>query len=226
MVVRYLGHSCFFLNSSKGTSILVDPYGTSVPYKFPANITADVVIVTHEHRDHNATIRVGGDPRVVKRTSDFIVEHELPINRTGELLVFKGMPTHHDKFSGRRKGPNTIWTWIMEGLGICHLGDLGHTLTEKEIQMLGQIDVLFLPVGGGTVLDPTEAVLVMNQLNPKVIFPMHFLTPETQYMALAKESLEAFTSRVENVEHLHSMATNVEIGRLPVRSTVIILDYG
>ncbi len=224
MVVRYLGHSCFYLNSMKGTQILIDPYGTSVPYEFPP-ITADVILITHEHRDHNAAFRVGGSPLIVKRTSDFIVEHELHIKRTGELLIFKGIPTHHDKFSGRRKGPNTVFYWFMEGLGVCHLGDLGHTLTDQQAQMLKDVDILFLPVGGGTVLDPTEAVLVMNQLNPKLVFPMHFVTPETEFMALAKEPLESFTTRVEAAEHLHTMAMNVELGRMPTRSKVVILDY-
>jgi len=225
MLVRYLGHSCFLLNSAKGTQILIDPFAESLPYKFP-NINADIVIVTHEHKDHNAVWRVGGTPRIVKRTSEFIVEHEFPIPRTGELLVFKGIPTYHDKFSGRRKGPNTIVTWFMEGLGICHLGDLGHTLTDQQLKLIGDCDVLFLPVGGGSVLDPTEAVLVMNQLNPKLVFPMHYQTPESEHLSLAKEPLEAFTSRVETVEHMHTMATNVELGRIPIRTKVLVLDYG
>ncbi|MGV8123148.1 MAG: MBL fold metallo-hydrolase [Candidatus Xenobiia bacterium LiM19] len=224
MVVRYLGHSCFYLNSMKGTQILIDPYGTGVPYDFPP-INADVIVITHEHRDHNASFRVGGTPVIVKRTSDFIVEHEIPVQRTGELLIFKGIPTFHDKFSGRRKGPNTVFYWFMEGLGVCHLGDLGHTLTDQQLLMLKDVDVLFLPVGGGTVLDPTEAVLVMNQLNPKLVFPMHYATPETEFMALAKEPLESFTSRVEGPEHLHTMAMNVELGRMPTRTKVVILDY-
>lgn len=224
MLVRYLGHSCFFLNSSKGTHIVLDPYGEGVPYKFP-EITADVVVVTHEHRDHNASWRVGGDPRVVKRTSDFIVEHEMPIQRTGELLTFKGIPTFHDKFSGRRKGPNTVITWFMEGLGICYLGDLGHTLTDQQVKLIGDVDILFMPVGGGTVLDPTEAVLVMNQLSPKIVFPMHYMTPDTEHLSLAKEPIESFTSRVEEVDFLHTMATNVELGRIPLRTKVIVLDY-
>lgn len=225
MVVRYLGHSCFLLNSAKGTLIVIDPFGDIIPYKFP-EINADVVLVTHEHRDHNAIWRVGGSPRVVKRTSDFVVEHEFPIQRTGELLVFKGIPCHHDKFGGRRKGPNTIFSWFMEGLGLVHLGDLGHTLTDAQLKTIGDCDVLFLPVGGGTVLDPTEAVLVLNQLNPKLVFPMHYQTNETEYMALAKEPLESFTSRVEQVEHMHTMATNVELGRIPLRTKVMVLDYG
>jgi L-ascorbate metabolism protein UlaG (beta-lactamase superfamily) len=225
MNVRYLGHSCFYINSTKGTSILIDPYGENVPYNFP-NITADVVVVTHEHKDHNAIHRVGGSPRIVKRTSEFIVEHELPIPRTNEVITLKGIPTFHDKFSGRRKGPNTIFSWFMEGLGIVHLGDLGHTLTEQQIKILGTIDVVFMPVGGGTVLDPTEAVLVMNQLNPKVVFPMHYQTPETEYMALSKEPIESFTSKVQDAEFTHSMGINVEIGRLPTRTKIFVLDHG
>lgn len=225
MVVRYLGHSSFFLSSSKGTAVLIDPYGTDIPYQFPS-INADVVVVTHEHKDHNAVWRVGGNPILVKRTSEFIVEHELPIQRTNELLVFKGIPTFHDKFSGRRKGPNTVFVWFMEGLRICHLGDIGHMLTDQQLHLIGSVDVLFVPVGGGTVLDPTEAVLVINQMNPKVVFPMHYKTPETELLSLTKEPLDAFTSRVESVETLHSMATDVITGKLPPQMKVIVLDHG
>ncbi|MDQ7822748.1 MAG: MBL fold metallo-hydrolase [Candidatus Eremiobacteraeota bacterium] len=225
MVVRYLGHSCFYVSSTKGTAIIIDPYGTSLPYNFP-DLSADIVVMSHEHNDHNAGWRVQGTPIVIKRTSDFIVEFETPVQRTGEMVTFKGIPTHHDKFSGRRKGPNTIYLWFMEGLKLCHLGDLGHMLTDQQLKMVGDIDVLFCPVGGGTVLDPTEAVLVINQINPKIVFPMHYKTPEAEFMSLVKEPIEAFTSRFEKVEFLHAVATNVELGRLPASTKVMVLDHG
>src|SRR5438552_532821 len=127
MLVRYLGHSSFYVKSRKGTEIILDPYGSNVRLNFPA-LSADLVLISHEHADHNAHWRVNGNPLVLKRTANFPVEHEIPVKRTGETLTFYGLPTFHDRFSGRRRGPNTIFHWYMEGVHFVHLGDLGHLL--------------------------------------------------------------------------------------------------
>lgn len=224
MIVRYLGHSCFFVSTGKGSTIIVDPYGNNVRYSFPP-ITADVVLISHEHRDHNAAWRVGGSPWVIKRTSEFPIEHEVVVKRTGETLTFFGLPTHHDKFSGRRRGPNTVFHWFVEGVHFCHLGDLGHLLTDAQMKTLGKVDVLFLPVGGHCVLEPTEAALVMNQLNPNLVFPMHYLTPHCEGTDLAKEPLDSFLARMDNVEHASTMAVDVELPRLPARTRIVVLNY-
>ena len=224
MMVRYLGHSSFLLQSLKTTTVVTDPYATNLPYQFP-NINADVVVISHEHRDHNAAWRVNGPPTVIKRTSDFQVEFELPIKRTNETLVLTGLPTFHDKFSGRRHGPNTIWHWYMDGIHLVHLGDLGHMLTDQQVAMIGRVDVLFLPVGGQCVLEPTEAALVINQLSPHLVFPMHYKTPGIQFHGLASEPLESFLGRMDNIEHVGSMAVELDLARLPFRTQIMVLNY-
>ena len=224
MVVRYLGHSCFFISSGKGSTIICDPFGTTVRYVFPS-ISSDIVLTSHEHRDHNAAWRVSGNPWIVKRTSEFPIEHEIVVKRTGETLTFMGLPTFHDRFSGRRRGPNTVFHWFMEGVHFCHLGDLGHLLTEDQAKKLGKVDVLFLPVGGHCVLEPTEAALVINQLNPNLVFPMHYLTPHVEGCDLATHPLEDFLSRMDNVDHVATMAVDVELHRLPSRTRIVVLNY-
>ncbi len=223
--VRYLGHSSFYISSTKGTSIVTDPFGKTMPYTFPM-VSADIILQSHEHADHNAYWRVGGNPLVLKRTSDYIVEFEQTIKRTDETLVFKGFPTYHDKFIGKKKGPNTIFMWYMDGLKFCFLGDLGHVLTGKEIEWLGEIDVLFCPVGGGTVLTSSDAVLVINQLKAKIIFPMHYKTKLTEYISWLEEPIENFTSKMTNVENLYALATQVDCNNLPKSPVVKILEMG
>lgn len=224
MIVRYLGHSSFFVTTAKGSSIILDPYGVNLRYAFP-QLAADIVVISHEHQDHNASWRVGGNPWVVKRTSDFPVEHEVAIKRTSDKVLFYGIPTYHDKFAGRRRGPNTVWHWYDDGVHFCHLGDLGHLLTDAQLKQLDYVDVLFLPVGGCCTLEPTEAALVVNQLSPKLVFPMHYKTPMVDNTELCKEPLDSFLSRMDNIDMASTMAVDVDQGRLPRDTRIIVLNY-
>jgi len=225
MNVRYMGHCSFLVNSSKGSSIVTDPYGIHLPYIFPP-VSADVVLISHEHQDHNADWRVGGTPVVVKRTTEFPVEHEVPIKRNRENITFQGIPTYHDKHFGRRRGPNTTWVWHMEGVRYVFLGDIGHVLTEKQIQAIGgDADVLFLPVGGLTTVGPTEAALIVNQLTPKIVLPMHYLTPKIEHYNLAQDPLETFLNKMEKVEMTYTMSIDIDLARLPARTKVMVLKY-
>lgn len=225
MNVRYLGHCSFLINSSKGTSIITDPYGVHIPYKFPT-IAADIVLISHEHQDHNADWRVGGNPVVVKRTSSFPVEHEVPVKRTKERILFKGIPTFHDNYSGRRRGPNTTWVWHLEGVRYVFLGDVGHILKDKQVEAIGgDADVLFLPVGGMVTVGPTEAALIVNQLSPKIVLPMHYLTPKIEFHNLASDPLETFLNKMENVEMTYTMAIDIDLARLPAKTKVMVLKY-
>ena len=225
MNIRYLGHASFWVSSGKGTSVVIDPYSTRMPYNFP-NLDADVVIVSHEHHDHNAQFRVNGNPLLLKRTHDFQCENELTVERTGEHLTFHGLPTYHDNFQGRRRGPNTIWHFYWEGIHFAHMGDLGHLLTEPQLAALGKVDVVFMPVGGKETVDPTEATLVVNQLNPRIVFPMHYFTPEIEDLGLCEHPLEDFCAKMANVEDAATTAIEVELARLPSETKVIILRHG
>jgi L-ascorbate metabolism protein UlaG (beta-lactamase superfamily) len=224
MVVRYLGHSSFWLNSTKGTTVVTDPYGAHLEYNFPP-LEGDIVVISHEHRDHNAFHRVGGKPMIVKRTHDFQCEQEVCVSRTNETLTFHGIPTFHDNFQGRRRGPNTVWHWYWEGIHFCHLGDLGHLLTDQQVKIIGKVDVLFCPVGGKITLNPTEATLVINQLAPKIVFPMHYLTPVVEGKDLAEFPVSEFTSKMSSVEDASTMAVDIELARLPSQAKVVLLKY-
>ena len=224
MFVRYLGHSSFYLSTTKGTKIIFDPYAEYIPYEFPS-LEADVVIMSHEHRDHNAAYRVPGNPLIVKRTAPYLMEHELTIPRTNESITFYGLPTNHDNFNGRRRGPNTVWHFFNEGVHFVHLGDLGHVLTEEQMVHIGKADVLFVPVGGKTTLNPAEAGLVINQVNPNLVFPMHYNTDKIFTKGLAENSLEDFLVRMQDVDNQATMAYDLAQETLPEGPRVVVLKY-
>lgn len=179
MIIKWLGHSAFEI---KGTSTLItDPYNLPEVGVFPVGLTADVVTVSHEHKDHNYIEGINGEPRIINTVGEFNV---------GEFDI-KGIATLHDKEGGTLRGNNTVFTISVEGLKICHLGDLGHILTEEQISEIEPIDVLMIPVGGTYTIDAPEAVQVVNQLNPKVILPMHY-KPINSTMSLPIEGVERF----------------------------------
>jgi L-ascorbate metabolism protein UlaG (beta-lactamase superfamily) len=219
MIVRWLGHSCFLFYSKKGTRILVDPYSESVGYPLPP-LTCDIVVVSHEHQDHNAVWRIVGNPFVVKRNNPGLCEYEVPVKFTGETFVFKGFPTYHDEALGRKRGPNTVFTWEMDHFTICHLGDLGHPLSQEQTEAIGKVDILLLPVGGGNqVLDANQATLVVHALQPPFIFPMHY---KTQYVDNGLESVAHFLKLMPQVEVLKT--NQLEITGVPREPTVVVFQ--
>lgn len=225
MNVRYLGHAAFWVNSSKGSSAIIDPYSQRLPYNLP-QLEPDVVLVSHQHHDHNAYYRFENDPMLVKRGHDFAAECELNITKTDEKLVFYGMPTFHDDQGGRRRGPNTVWHWYWEGIHFAHFGDIGHMLTDEQLETLGKTDVIFLPVGGKETIDPSTATLLINQLDPRIVFPMHYKTDELGDTPLCEYPLSAFCDKMSNVEDAATMAVDIELARLPAQTKVICLRHG
>lgn len=225
MNVRFLGHSCFLVTSSKGSSVVIDPYSQRMPYELP-QVEPDVVLVSHEHHDHNAYYRFENGPMLVKRSHGFPCETELTIPRTEEKLVFHGMPCFHDDQEGRRRGPNTIWHWFWEGVHFAHFGDIGHLLSDEQLQQLGKTDVIFLPVGGKETIEPSEASLLVSQLDPRIVFPMHYKTELLGDGPLCEHPLGAFTEKMANVEDAATTAVEVELARLPAQTKVVCLRHG
>lgn len=224
MFVRYLGHSSFYLRSPKGTAVVLDPYSNYIPYTFPM-LDADIVVMSHEHRDHNASYRLSGNPMTMKPTTPYPMEQKLHVARTGEELTFYAVPTNHDDSNGRRRGPNTVWHFYWDGVHFVHLGDLGHILTPEQVGLIGKADVLFLPVGGLTTIGPAESFLVVNQLNPNVILPMHYLTPEISKLGLCNATLPEFLVRMPKVEDQASTSMDLDLATLPQTTTVMVLKH-
>ncbi len=164
MDITYLGHSSFRIKTRTHT-IVTDPYDSSVGFKFPKQ-EADLVTISHSHGDHNNLEGVVG----YKRVFDAPGEYEV-----GGVSFF-GIDSYHDAKKGEERGKNTIFVIETEGVTIVHLGDLGHMLTESQIDEIGTVDILMIPVGGEYTIDSKTAVDVIQAIEPKIVIPMHFKT--------------------------------------------------
>jgi L-ascorbate metabolism protein UlaG (beta-lactamase superfamily) len=178
--ITWLGHSCFRIEDVSGRVVVTDPFDEAVGYPLP-RIRADAVTVSHDHHDHNNVEAVGGRPEVVKG----------PGEKEAAGIRFLGTATYHDERGGKKRGTNTIFSFEMDGVRICHLGDLGHLLGEKEASALGEVDVLMIPDRPVYTLDAEGAKKVVGQIKPKVAIPMHFMTPALTFEV---ESADRFLS--------------------------------
>jgi len=166
MFISYLGHSCFKIQDkigSDGVTVVTDPFDKDFGLKVP-NFEADVVTISHGHADHSNSSSLRGNPFVV----DVPGEYEIK----GAMVV--GVESFHDDKQGADRGKNTIFRIEVDGIVIAHLGDLGHSLSDEQLAQLGVIDILLIPVGGKYTLDAKKAVEVVNQIEPRIVIPMHY----------------------------------------------------
>jgi L-ascorbate metabolism protein UlaG (beta-lactamase superfamily) len=190
--VTWYGHAAFLITTAQGTKIITDPYKPDggISYK-PIPDEADIVTVSHEHFDHNYVKGLPGKPQVIKGVG----RHEV------RGVVIQGMASYHDDSGGSQRGDNTIFVFDADGIRLCHLGDLGHVLSEKKIEHIGQVDVLCIPVGGFFTIGPQEATTVVGQLQPHLIFPMHV---KTEKCSLPIEPVDTFLQGKKDVQKLNT----------------------
>jgi len=208
VIIRWLGHACFYCQGD-GISLLTDPFDEEVGYPLPDK-EVDVVTVSHDHYDHNAVSLLPGKPEVVK---------EAGTHRFRSLEI-KGVSVFHDEVQGAKRGKNIIFTWVMEGVRLCHLGDLGHLLDEAALNSIGTVDILMVPVGGVYTIDAREAQEVVAQLRPRLVIPMHFKTPHLSFDLGQVEDFTKYYERVRQGESWEGTAAD-----LPDEQEILVLDY-
>jgi L-ascorbate metabolism protein UlaG (beta-lactamase superfamily) len=215
MKIKFLGHAAFLITTADGTKILTDPYepggfGGAIGYG-KLEEPVDVVVVSHDHGDHNYVKMAPGRPTIVRK----------PGQETHHGVTFRSLATHHDANRGAQRGENVARVIEADGLRLCHLGDLGHTLGAEEAKALGVLSVLFVPVGGHFTIDAAGATDVVNLLRPHIAIPMHYQTPKAGFPIA---SVDAFLAGKPRVRPVAGSEIEVTPESLPEPSEIVVLE--
>jgi L-ascorbate metabolism protein UlaG (beta-lactamase superfamily) len=194
MRVEWFGQSTFRLAAGDVT-VVIDPFGDvsslasrgmQFDYPLPPDLTADLLLVTHEHFDHNAVDVVGGEPHLIRSTAGTFAD--TPV---GTVV---GVASEHDTVAGSQRGANVMYAFSLDGVRVAHLGDLGQSLLRGEqAAALGQIDLLFVPVGDGPTIGASLAYEITRTLGARWVVPMHYRTHRTNFLETADAFLDRFT---------------------------------
>jgi len=193
MIIQWFGQS-YFKIETKNKVIAIDPYNEASTGLKPPRFKADILLISHSHEDHNNKNAIMGEP--------FILEGAGELEKEG--IFIEGINCYHDEKSGKARGLNTIFKIDSEEINICHLGDLGEkSLKEELLERLSNIDVLLIPVGGLFTIEAEEAVSIINQIEPKIVIPIHY---KIQGLKIKLEPVEkfikAFGKKPEEIEKL------------------------
>lgn len=212
MKIKWLGHASFLITSDTGVKIITDPYEPILGMNYkPIDEFADIVTVSHGHSDHNNIAAVRGNPQVIDEST--------PVEMKG--IKISGIDTFHDSSSGNERGPNIIYCMEVDGIRVCHLGDLGHMLSDRQVAAIGKVDVLMAPVGGNFTIDAGTADAVIEKLKPAVVMPMHFCNERCPDFPVA--GVDTFTDGKTNVTFMDTSEIEYKAGELPESTRVVVL---
>ena len=210
MDINWLGHSCFRIKG-RNAAIVTDPYPPDLGYSL-GKPSADIVTVSHPHPGHSYTQGVSGDPRLVRGSGEYEI--------SGVLII--GVATFHDNDKGAKRGKNTVYLMGVDGVSVCHLGDLGHVLTADQVEQIEEADVLLLPVGGVSTINAAVAAEVVRQLEPKVVVPMHY---RTDALNKGLATVDGFLKEMGLKEITSQPKLTLTRTSLPLSTQVVLLDY-
>jgi len=185
MNISWLGQSCFKIEdkvNNQTVAIITDPFAESIGLRVP-KMEADLVSVSHNHDDHNNIAAVNGfekkNPVIIDRPGEYEVKN----------VFIKGIGSYHDKKNGEELGKSTMFHFNLSGVNILHLGDLGTALSDGQLEKIGEVDILMVPIGGKWTLDAAEAAAVVRQIEPRIVIPMHYSIPG---LKIELDSVEKF----------------------------------
>jgi L-ascorbate metabolism protein UlaG (beta-lactamase superfamily) len=206
--INWLGHSCFRIKGSHAV-IITDPFPPELGYTLGKQ-TADIVTLSHQHPSHSYVKGIGGEPRIIRGPGEYEI--------SGILII--GIATFHDTQRGQVRGKNTVYVMEIDGVSVCHLGDLGHVLSSEQVEEIGNVDVLLLPVGGGSTINAAVSAEVIRQLEPKAVIPMHYKTPAVKREL---DSVNVFLKEMGMVQIEPRSKLTLSKSNLPLSTQVFLL---
>ncbi|MFC2006915.1 MBL fold metallo-hydrolase [Chloroflexota bacterium] len=210
MEISWLGHACFRIKGNR-TTVITDPYSSDLGYSL-SRPAAHIVTVSHQHPGHSYIQGIDGEPRSVTGPGEYEI---------GDVFII-GLAAFHDNEHGTDRGRNSIYLMQMDGVSICHLGDLGHILTADQVEEIGNVDVLLIPVGGTSTINAPMAAEVVRQLEPKLVVPMHY---QTKVLNRELEPVERFLTEMGVNEANPQPKLPITKANLPLSTQVFLLDF-
>lgn len=207
----YWGGQALFKLKGKTSTVVIDPFDPEfIGLKLPKDLEADSVLITHDHGDHNNVSAVSGNPIVIQGPGEYEVKG----------VAITGVQAYHDNSQGSERGKDTIYHIYIDGLNVVHCGDLGHALTEAQIEEIGVTDILLIPVGGVFTIDAKEATNIVSQLEPRIVIPMHYSLPG---LKVELSPVEDFLKEMgkEGIEPQPKLTISKE--KLPEEAQIVVL---
>jgi len=216
MRIQYQGHASFLLTTDAGTRILTDPfdpaaYAGRMTYR-TFNKPVDIITISHGHNDHGAVHIVPDSPVIIKGNGKFIANE----------VEFLGIATYHDNARGEQRGKNTVFVICADDMRIAHFGDLGHVLTADQAAEIGAVDVALIPVGGFYTIDASQAAKVTEQVEAKIVIPMHYRNEKCDFPIAG---VDDFIQGKPNIIRQGSSTLEVTKGSLPVKQQIVVLEH-
>jgi len=213
MLIQYLAHASFHFTPEEGPTVVTDPYGPDLGYRLPYS-SARYCTVSHDHPDHNHLAALNGPTTVVRSAG---------VTR-GDGVAFRGVLAEHGASCEGSPTGTLIFTFTLDGLKVCHLGDLGGPLDALQLAEIGPVDLLLLPVGGTFTLDAKAAWAVVEQLGPRVTVPMHYYCAGLRRDAYPLDGVEAFTRGRKDVVIHRDCRKTLTAGDLPKTPRVVVMN--
>lgn len=215
MEITSLGHSSFRIKGKTAT-LVTDPFDSEmVGFPFPRHVSADIVTVSHEHKDHNAVNAIEGSPFVIQGPGEYEIK--------GVSVI--GVSSYHDAEKGEKRGKNIIYRIEIDGISVVHLGDLGGTLSTSEIERLDGVDILMIPVGGDVTIDSTAAAALLSEIDPAIVIPMHYKTKKHNEKIFGTLSpVSVFLKAIDKEDLQPQPKLSVTKDKLPTERQVVVLE--
>lgn len=212
MKIQWLGHSCFRLTESTGTAVITDPFKPSAVGYGMAYLPCDAVTISHSHTDHNYLEGVKGHPLVI----DTVGNHDF------KGISVSGIQSFHDNEEGKQRGKNVVYRFSLDGVIVCHLGDIGEACSPELVEQILPVNVLLLPIGGNYTVDAEEAKEYVKHIMPDVVIPMHYKTKSCE---IDIDRLDNFLKLFEdeNIHHTHETELEFDRADFDGESTKIIV---